>query len=255
MDCAGIGALFSHELDNYGVQSHVIQSSALDPFGFGRYYENTSYYHHPNEFIGNAEKIMNDQDWIILHDCPEYIDIFLNCRAKRAVVYHGTRLRNGFKELKIDDCADKIFVTMPDLLKYRPNAILLDRPVDRKLFNDENRNPNLVTKLAINRRRDREEIEGYIRRGFPDVTYRIREDNIVYYGDMPKLLKSYGGYVDIKFDYSYPINIVPEISITGLQALSCGITVYDHIYQPITSFPDKHDSQTSALKFLSELES
>jgi len=253
-DCAGIGALLSHELDNFGVQSKVIQLSPFDPFGFGGYYHNTTYYNHSNELIYYAQKVMRDQDWIILHDAPEYLDLFTDTQANCAVYYHGSRLRHSFSDFrKIDETAEKIFLSTNDLLEYRPNGIVIPQPIDTQLFRDVTPQKNQAM-LMIQRRRDREEIEKYARSRFPNILYRERDNNIIYYGDMPKLLSQFGSYLDIKFTYDQPIRVIPNMSLTGLQALSCGLTVYDHKFDPHVGLPSENDSQTTALRFLSELE-
>ena len=251
-DCAGLAALYSHELSKSGIKSKILQYSPFDPFGFGRYYDNTSYFNHPNELLFRAEEIGRDTDWVILHDCPEYLDIFKG--INRAVFYHGTRLRNQFKDIRIDNEADKIFLSCDDLVKYRPNATVLPKPIDTNLFKSDGSLKNQA-QLMIQRDRDREIIEGYARTRFPNVLYRVRQHNLIPYEAMPNLLNQFGFYIDIQFDYSRPPNIIPNMSCTGLQALSCGLTVYDHKFDHYIGLPASNYSSVAAQIFLKELES
>ncbi|MFQ5786684.1 MAG: hypothetical protein ACE5H1_01760, partial [Thermodesulfobacteriota bacterium] len=82
---------------------------------------------------------------------------------------------------------------------------------------------------------------------------RTRDNNKLPYREMPAFLKQFGYYVDEKYDYSHPPNLVHEHSCTGLQASACGLDVY-HNNHALTEFPEEHKASNVAKLFLKALE-
>lgn len=243
-DTAGVGALLSHELTKMGHNSAVVQLSQLDPFDFGKYYKNTIYCSTDQEVIDTANDM--DADHIIVHDYAIYLDR-LKHRTK-SIFYHGSQLRHMYGKSDIDRSASAIFISTADLWKERPQALLVNRPVDRSLFSTFD-SPK-VGGLTITNARHWELIMNELP---PNTAVRIRNDKIIPYQEMPLLLDTYNTYYDYKWDYSHPPKPINEYSITGLQALSMGLRVVTR-WDEQTGFPSFHDSKVVAKEFLKHFE-
>jgi hypothetical protein len=252
---AGVAEMLSDQANSKGHKSFVLQLRSLDPFKFGDHYGTTIYHESVDTLLQQAWRYQNEVDYIILHDFVEYYREFP--QNKLILYFHGTKLRDLLRnDPEFNKIKDKfrIIVSTPDLLDICPNAFYLPAPCDRKLFTmSTDLNDNW---LAINRDYQKEYIEPKIKTRYPNVEYRNRQKEIIPYNEMPQLLKKYGNYVDWKFDYSKPEpKSVNAHSCTAIQALSCGLKVWDKDgleLSPMLLF--LHDSEKVTEKFLKWLE-
>lgn len=224
---AGVAEILSKECQELGHASFVIQYRPLDPFGFGSHYGNTVYFDDYAKLFESAYKMANQADYVILHDFVEFYEEFP--KNKLILYFHGTKLRNVLKndpEFRRIIGGFRTIVSTPDLLDILPDAFYLRAPCDTSLFSKQKLSSDKW--LTINREYQREYIEPKIRSKYPQVEYRNRQKEIIPYEQMPQLLSNYGNYVDWKFDYSKPDpKTVNALSCTGVQALSCGLNVWD----------------------------
>ncbi len=225
-DMAGVGAILGNEFKKMGHSSISLQLKQLDPFGFGEYYGNTLYFDDLASLMNMKERVIYESDVVILHD---YCEILPELEEKPVfMVYHGSKLRENRGKPLDDRRAKKVFVTTDDLLAFKPDASLLDVPVDLDLFKNQHQSVRFGT-LIMNRGRDRKYIENLLQQnGFFGYDYYDRQkDGIIPYNKMPDFLNKYDNYLDFKFDYARPTpNLLPRPSLTGLQALACGLRVF-----------------------------
>ena len=243
-DCAGMGAIFSHELDN---GSKVIQLRQLDPFGFGDFYKNTDYYNTIGDVLTNAYEVCQDYDRVVIWDMPDDIPAF-NDHPDVTIFYCGSRLRNSPQTCN-DHQAKRAFLTSEDLIQYKPKGIFIPIGVDRNHFKpmpsdiyDEV--PFKITKTYFLSRLNE------MRSG---IKMHDRDKDPINYRDMPKILNQHRFYDDLKIDTAKPPKPLPFLSGTALQALACGKTVIDWKRDIITEFPEQHDSETAAKNFMDNL--
>lgn len=241
-DTAGVAAILSNELRQMGHQSDVLQLNQLDPFGFGEYYGNTSFCGTESELINRATSIGSKYDHVIVHDYAQHLSRFRN----PIIWYHGSMLKHIFANTDIDRNVEKIFVTMPHLTKFRPNAVPMHIPVDTQLFSPR---PLGVGKLCITSKR----FYDMMKKELPkDVDIRSRDDKIVPYKDMPNYLSMWAEYVERRYDYAHPPQPIDDLSSTALQCLALGmkVTMWDKTYSVL---PYQSDSKYFAERFIKEI--
>ena len=71
---------------------------------------------------------------------------------------------------------------------------------------------------------------------------------------MPKELKKRNYYFDLRFEGDMPARILPELSMTALQALSCGVIVFDSNHTMHTELPSGFTKENSTKEFIRVLE-
>jgi len=219
---AGVGEI----LCKYGAGDKVLQLEQFDPFGFSDYYKVTEMFKDAQSLLKRAEEIQHEYDKIAIHDYSEFKQMFP--KNKVILIFHGTKLREMDQVEKSAVSTYPSFVTTQDLLENLPTAKYLPAPIDLELFKD-----NGLEKgddyFCINRSYQRKYIENVIKQKYPKVEYYERNHtNIIDYEDMPHFLEQHSNYVDMKFDYGKPEpKLLPNLSLTGLQAMAVGCTVWN----------------------------
>lgn len=143
---------------------------------------------------------------------------------------------------KAQTLADEVIVSTPDLLELVPGATYLPNPVDTDHFK-----PDLT---QTSKSKEALTMETEVSSASQTLSYckknGINLDIEVYdrtkapipYSEMPQFLKGYGVYVDIKFVNN---TILQALSMTGLQALACGLTILDYQLTFRHRLPAEHD--------------
>lgn len=229
-DMAGVGAILSNMLNKLGHRSMVIQEKTINTFNHGDYYGNTLYVNSPEEIESFVVESKTYYDHIVYHDRYELALRLDRLHIPSSYVFHGNMLRqipNSAKSISNMESVDNIFVTTEDLFKFCPSAELLNRPIDMDLFKPMSLKKKTLA-LTLTQKRYVDEIKNIVRLYEPDLGMFIvdRVANTTPYEYMPTLLNSYKYYVDLKFQPSHPPYLLPELSMTGLQAMACGIPVY-----------------------------
>jgi glycosyltransferase involved in cell wall biosynthesis len=159
------------------------------------------------------------------------------------LIYLYRRIRNNIllkKRIhsKVQSLSDLIIVSTPDLLQYVSSKrgiknIYLPNPIDSDLFN-----PGIISSINSNDSlhaeavtmdtevTDMSWVHNYLkmnRINFDiDVYDRIKQP--LMYSELPRFLKRYKIYVDIRYVDG---KILTNLSKTGLEALACGLDVLD----------------------------
>lgn len=246
-DMAGIAAIMSNECNKLGHKSEVLQLDTWDTFRIGEYYKNTTYAKSKSELRALVVRKINNYDHMVIHDLPDFAEDLDGVAL--SYVFHGNMLRNSPKLIKrVENIAtmENIFVTTTDLLSYSKNTELLIRPVDRTLFKKQKiTSDEAVTMIS-------ERYYPYLKKHLADfdIDIIVRDNYKVAYREMPEFLAQYGVYVDLKYQNSHPPKIIKEMSSTGLQALACGLTVYDYNQKAHTKFPLGHSGYRTAKEFI-----
>jgi len=242
-DTAGIGAIFGKYHD--GIVT--VQRRALDKFHIDSYYTNVVLYDDMTTMINQAAIDQDDFDHIVIHDIYSTLPAFSR-HPSVTMFHHGSTLR-GNPELE-DRKAHRVFVSTPDLIHYRQTAIHIPSPIDTDLFSNEGIGTG---GLMINRMRDKELIEEHVAHFMKGVEYRVRDTQYRSYENMPDLLRQYSFYVDNKYTYEHPPRLLNVMSTTALQALSCGLTVYDSKFEPKVGLPRKNEGRIATDYFIKAL--
>lgn len=223
---AGVANILSQNHE-YG-KSVVLQLDQFDKFGYGDYYANQITYKSIGDMMNDAIKFNGLYDKVVIHDAIDLAPEF-NRPDDTFLFFHGTALRN-MNEVERDKIKGyKCFVSTVDLLDILPDATHIPVPCDLDLFQPIHKpiSSPFDKWLAINRGHQREFIEKDIRSKYPDVQYVERDKCYWMYEEMPVFLNMFTRYVDMKYDYDNPPNLLPDLSATGVQALACGLEVFN----------------------------
>ena len=254
-DMAGSGAITSNICNKLGFPSHVVQDSNIDTFRHGDYYENTTYLNTREAVYEWVKTNQNDYDYFVYHDQIELAERLDDLHKPSAYMFHGNILRKTRIQYDIVcslESIDDIFVSTEDLLEYAPEAKLFYRPVDMDLFCRDEDHPQKMIGLCLTQERYRKEIKELLRDTDTGVLIADRVKNRIPYGNMPKLLRSYAFYYDVKYIPTHPPEIIEELSQTALQALACGCAVWS-CGKWYDKFPREHDDEESAKQFINDI--
>jgi len=248
-DQAGVAALLAFECSKLGHSSYVLQDSSIDTFRIGAYYKNT-------EYLDNIEQIYriafkSAPSHLIYHDQYKMAETFDYMHIPSSYVFHGNMLRGDDKiydkVLELESI-DNIFVTTEDMLDYAPKAELLVRPIDVDLFRPMDIKKQTVP-LCLSQLRY-----------FAEIRKRCRDPNGIFlidrfkhpitYKNMPLMLNSHKTYIDLKFRPTHPPTLIPELSMTGLQAIACGIPVIGWDSEYHETLDRSHYAENSAREFI-----
>ena len=250
---AGVANILSYN-HKYG-KSVVLQLDQYDRYGYGKYYCGQITYDNMGDLMTDAVRHSGLYEKIVIHDAHTLASHF-NRPRDTSIFFHGTELRN----MKPEDLEKvkkyKCFVSTSDLLDILPDAIYLPVPCDRELFRPSTviRHP-LNNWLAINRSYQREIIEKQMKEKYDQVQYVERDRCHWDYVEMPNFLKMFNNYVDMKYTYDNPPELLPDLSATGVQALSCGLHVWNAHgrVRDADKILAKHDAKTVTQMFEREL--
>jgi len=248
-DMAGVAAVLANEANKMGYHSHVIQLDTIDTLHIGDYYHNTTYAKSQSEMRAYLVQMIDLYDHIVVHDLIDFAEELDG--TAMSFVFHGNMLRSDPKRMKrVENIStlENIFVTTDDLLKYSKNAELLVRPIDTKLFK-----PQKITSdeaFTMISQRYLSVLQKYLEEF--DIDFIVRDNYVVQYKDMPDLFKQYGVYVDVKYQNCHPPKIIQNdtLSLIGLQALACGLTVYNPIMKEFNGLPKAHEAKRATKEFI-----
>jgi len=244
-DTAGVGAIFGKYHD--GITT--LQTTQLDKFHIDSYYTNTIIYPDSNKLLDDAKQVQDNYDHIVIHDQTVALEQFSR-HPSVTMFHHGGVLRGSGGECE-DRKAHRVFVSTPDLMHWRQTAIHIPAPIDTDLFwNNGTGNGGLM----INRERNKEIIEKCVANRIGGVIYRVRDNQYITYENMPNLLRQYNFYVDTKWDYSHPPKLIHNaLSTTALQALACGLIVYDSEFLSNVGLPKQNRGHNATEYFIKAL--
>jgi len=217
----------------YSTKSFVTCRKSCDPFDvttYGKAYnESAKRYILRNLWIARRYHIIHVHsfDWIV--------PLLKMLYPTKPVLlhYHGTDIRGKWRDRKkFWRWADVILVSTEDLLKYAPDrAIYLPNPVDTELFSLLNLRRKSKALLMVKHGRS------HMWRFIQPLAEKVsNETGIPYelwfcdkhpvpYIKMPFLLNKYEYFYDFPHGHTERDKILPVRSLTGLQALACGLKV------------------------------
>lgn len=266
-DVAGVGSLLVKYQRKQGHQADLFMRRDSDPLGLTRFYNPDALVDmDARRFYQYVFSKASNYDVIHVHAALKIVP-FLKMRfalSNKQIIFHmhgGEYFFKNSKEVKLWRelsifFADKVFVATENMLQYLQGSVAekvryIPTPVDRELFapnssSKEGKSDKALT-FAI-RYLNMDKLSNYLsENGRYDVLAKLdvvdREKNPIQYGVLPSFLQRYDSYIDIKF-----VNgaLIPAMSKTGLEALSCGVPVLCHDLKTKTEFPEKHDANNIA---------
>lgn len=285
-DQAGVACILAKFQEKQGVESKVI--AIADKYGIKEYYQNNVILVEKENFYTSALNESAFYDIIHIHSVDALVYKLrrrYGNRKKIILHYHGTDLRGNYKKsisltlrLKrlgvrmknklwllrngytgslqdtMQQLADIVLVSTPDLLKLANKSYYLPNPVDTELFNENisnhQKDPNYDAITIKTEAIDIQRALHYIKDR--NITYNIyvhdRTYNPTPYQDMPDLLKKYNTYVDIKFVNG---RLLESASKTALESLACGLQVLNYQLKYIKKLPIEHEARNVVNKLFS----
>ncbi|WP_458720930.1 glycosyltransferase family protein [Candidatus Nitrosocosmicus sp. R] len=171
------------------------------------------------------------------------IRLILTYRKGRDTILLKKRIK-----LKAQIVADAVLVSTIDLLNYTASknnvkAIYLPNPIDIEHFRPDIKGFRKDFKsraLTIdNEATDTKMALKYLKENNFDSEIKIhdRMKQTINYQEMPEFLKQFDTYVDIRYINN---KLIPALSKTALEALSCGLNVIDHRLNNLRGLPPQH---------------
>ena len=147
--------------------------------------------------------------------------------------------------------ADKVLVATPDLIQNVVKGVYLPIPIDTEHFFPDliaNNNKKCALTLKTEVTNISKVIE-YCKSNNIDLDIEVydRTKNPIMYADMPKFLKRYKIYVDIRYIQQTILN---NLSSTALQSLACGLRVLDYQLRYHDTFPLEHEADNVTTQVL-----
>jgi len=242
-DIAGVACILARWTRKAGHESQVI--NMYDPFGFCDFYceERIA---DEKAFVDRVLQAGKDYDILHVHTVYRILPRLAELRKPVIMHYHGSELAQSqgdpFREW-CEQFANKILVANEYLMKYHDRAQWLPNPVDTKHFKPtqgDKKNASLMFDIPyIDYEKTLSELPHDIR-GNVVVANRLKRP--VRYGDMPLLLNEYSNYIDIKY-HRYQ-GLLPALSKTGLEALSCGLSVLNWKKEWVKGLPGHHKPES-----------
>jgi hypothetical protein len=271
-DVAGIGSTLTKYQRLSGDEANLFARSNLnDKYGIYDFYRSSITYCPDAEFITRCIRDATTSEVIHIHGSIYMLTkmrAHFGPRKKIILHYHGTDLRGRKKTLlptrsiirdpinyvkflyrrifnnhlhsQAQKRSDAVLVSTKDLLTLVPTAVHSPTPVDTEHFTPDNLSKYNEDNLMItNEVTDAQKALDYCSKNRIQIPIDVydRTKNPILYTDMPKFLKRYGTYMDVRFING---NLVDALSATGLQALACGLKVLDYRLKYLTSLPKEH---------------
>jgi len=170
------------------------------------------------------------------------IKLILTYRKGRDIILSKKKIK-----LNAQIVSDIVLVSTIDLLDYTAlnnvKAIHLPNPIDIEHFRADTevfrRGGNGKALTIDNEATDINMALKYLKENNFDSEINIhdRMKQTINYQEMPEFLKQFDTYVDIRFINN---KLIPDLSKTALEALSCGLNVIDHRLNNLSGLPPQH---------------
>lgn len=250
-DIGGTSSVSLKVLKKAGYSGDVFMRSEHDPFGFTKFYGNYSLNIEGSELIKMALDNGHKYDIIHLNGLWQYTELFKRTFPNKKIIisYYGSDLTNTndvIQRKHQEKFADLITVSTPDLIGYLqyqketpyyyvPNVIDSDiyKPI-------ENKNKKDLALIFFMDYIDKEATIKYLDKHYGK-PYEIIDRDVdgVEPHNIPKLYSNYSTYLDIKI-LNYNGFVGEAMSKSGLEALACGLNVFNYENKLVNLLPLEH---------------
>lgn len=257
-DIAGVPCILAKYQNKIGLQAEVIMRQHFDIFGIAKFYNQSVLDLSSKAFVSYALKLCKDYDIIHVHALEKILPLVkLKYPRKKLVIhYHGSDIRGKARSIRSRFCrrfADKVILATKDLLDTLPTAVYLPNPIDTEHFVLNNNIEKKGAYVTIkNNLIDTERALKICREnGITDVVVYDRGVKPISHQEMPRFLNQYSCYVDIRI-LKANNSIINDFSKTALEALACGLSVFNWECRVVNGLPKEHDPN-SVVKTLLEM--
>lgn len=224
-----------------------------DQFDFPGYYTNTIVETCGLNMLNRGLKMAEDYDVIHISFMWNLVEAFRHKFPDKPIVLHyrGSDLRRNQTNqdrINMEKKVNKILVATPDLMAYTKGQYL-PMCIDTELFKFSE-NVGKGKFCIIHSAREEPAIMARMKElNYKDVDVVMRETEHIPFKAMPDLYRKYEKYINLKTQRDMPLDFM---SRTGLEALSCGLTVDDWHGISHYRLPEKHTAK-SVVKLYDEM--
>lgn len=255
------GSIMVRNLKQHGYTGQTIMRKEHDPFKVTELYGDQSLDMSGGEFLNYAKKIAPEFGIIHSHGIYENIPELRKLFPKKVLIvhYHGSDIANcQDNEFRLGCIAhaDGVICSTPDLMPYTNDdpvpVYYIPNAVDQTIFKPKPMKKKDKAMLQVIRYMDLERLETYLKTNCP-WEYEIydREVKQVPLFDMVDVYNEYSKLIDCKiYDYTKDDQPEPAYSKAGLEALACGLEVFNYKGEIVRELPYEHTLEFQAKKLL-----
>lgn len=254
-DFAGVSCILAKYLRSYGYESKVLMRKSHDPIGIIKYYNESSLRLNGRLFLEYSVLKSFNYDIIHVHGLYKLIPKLRKIYPKKKIVlhHHGLDIKWNKEQNLIRDCekmADLVITASKQLQEFVDNSVYLPTIIDTELFKPINIKKTKEALLMSMRYLDMNMIQKFLVENNCPYNYDIldREKNHIQYHEMPEFLNQYKTLIDIKISNGV---LTKAMSKTSLEALACGLDVYNYELKIIKKLPDEHKPENVVKKLIS----
>lgn len=271
-DQSGVACVLAKNQQKLGHNVKVLRRDGYDRYGIYEFYDEIVTLTPEENFLELCLQEANKADLVHIHsrtDALFYIRRKSNKRNKIIMHFHGSDLRGINQKYRPQDLltnpmllvrnsrstrvrkknnllaersADKVLYSTADLRRFikRNDSVLINIPIDTDHFTSTtniqtNEDFFIFNTEAIS---NMKWIIDYCKRsGINNLNVIDRMLHPIKYSDMPRFLKQFGTYVDVRYVNN---KILSNLSTTALQSLACGLKVINYNLEQVGELPIDH---------------
>ena len=277
-DQSAVACVLAKNQQKLGHDVKVLRRTGYDRYGIYEFYDEIVTLTPEENFLELCLQEANKADLVHIHsrtDALFYIRRKSNKRNKIIMHFHGSDLRGINQKYKPQDIlmnpgllvrnsratrlrrknnllaersADKVLYSTADLRKFlkRNDSVLINIPIDTDHFTSTTNNQTNEDFFIFNTEAisNMKWIIDYCKRsGIDNLKVIDRMKHPIKYSDMPRFLKQFGTYVDIRYVND---KILSNLSTTALQSLACGLKVLNYNLKQVSELPINHVGSNAA---------
>jgi glycosyltransferase involved in cell wall biosynthesis len=277
-DQSAVACVLAKNQQKLGHEVKILRRTGYDRYGIYEFYGEIVTLIPEENFLELSLQEANKADLVHIHsrtDALFYIRRKSNKRNKIIMHFHGSDLRGINQKYKRQDLllnpgllvrnsrstrvrrknnllaersADKVLYSTADLRKFlkRNDSVLINIPIDTDHFTPNTNNQTSKDFFIFNTEAisNMKWIIDYCKRsGIDNLKVIDRMKHPVKYSDMPRFLKQFGTYVDIRYVND---NVLSNLSTTALQSLACGLKVVNYNLEQVSELPRYHVGSNAA---------
>jgi glycosyltransferase involved in cell wall biosynthesis len=277
-DQSAVACVLAKNQKKLGHEVKILRRTGYDRYGIYEFYGEIVTLIPEENFLELSLQEANKADLVHIHsrtDALFYIRRKSNKRNKIIMHFHGSDLRGinqkykrqdlllnpgllvrnarstrvrGKNNLLAERSANKVLYSTADLRKFlkRSDSVLINIPIDTDHFTPNTNNQASEDFFIFNTEAisNMKWIIDYCKRsGIDNLKVIDRMKHPVKYSDMPKFLKQFGTYVDIRYVND---NVLSNLSTTALQSLACGLKVVNYNLEQVSELPSYHVGSNAA---------
>lgn len=277
-DQSAVACVLAKNQQKLGHEVKILRRTSYDRYGIYEFYNELITLTPEENFLELCLQEANKADLVHIHsrtDALFYIRRKSNKRNKIIMHFHGSDLR-GIKQiytpqdlllkpglivknsrsarirrknnLLAERTADKVLYSTADLRKFltRNDSTLINIPIDTDHFTSSSGIQTMQDFFIFNTEAisNMKWIIDYCKRnGIDNLKVIDRMQHPIKYSDMPRFLKQFGTYVDIRYVNN---KILSNLSTTALQSLACGLNVVNYNLERVSKLPIDHVGSNAA---------